>query len=143
MLKRFVLGAVLALTAGTGVSQAYPLFWNWGYGGNPYYRSLAIGWVRLYLRRNPTAWEVLLIENQLDAGFTADQVQANILASNEYYVRAGGNNFRFIQNMVADVLGRLPTLEEQSYLLGRIFNGGRYAAALDTLVSRWLPYPYW
>jgi hypothetical protein len=133
MWKRLILGVVIGLSAGTGTSQAFS---PWRYTMDAYYQRLARDWVRLYLRRNPTPREVLLITNQLRNGASADAVQANIIASNEYFRRAGGLNATFIRSLMFDVLGRGPTLLEQSRLMTTIQISGRYQAALDVLISR-------
>ncbi len=141
MIRKFVLGIALALVTATGISYARPP----AHSIDSRFHRLAREWVQLYLRRNPTQYEVLLIANQLRAGYSPLKVQANIMATDEYFRNAGNNNFKFIQRMVADVLGRLPTLTEQSHLLGTIFTKGRNGAALETLVSRQLAAssPWW
>ena len=137
MWKKLILGVVIGLSAGAGTSQAFS---PWRYSMNTYYERLARDWVRLYLRRNPTPREMLMITNQLRSGVSPNAAQANILSSNEYFRRSGGANGTFIRSMMFDVLGRGPTLLEQSRLMTTIQISGRYQAALDVLVSR---SPWW
>ncbi len=139
MWKKLILGTVIAISAGAGTSQAYS---PWYLPPDYYYQRLARDWVRLYLRRNPTQREVLLITNQLRNGASADAAQANILSSNEYFRLAGNNNAAFIRSLMNDVLARPATINETSRLLGTILSRGRYQAAFDVLISRSPPWWY-
>lgn len=110
-----------------------------------YYEKIATEWVQLYLKRNPTAQEVLLIKNQLRSGASGNAVQANILGSDEYYRRVNRNLNTWSQSVVQDVLGRRITAYELGLLQRTAFNSGRNAAALMVLDSRssWSSPPWW
>src|SRR5437870_46111 len=113
MLKRFILGTMLMLSAAAGVSHAQPLRTRPPTSMNRYER-LANEWVQLYLRRNATPREVLMMTNQLRAGMSANEVQATILSSPEYFRRAGGNINTWANWVVNDVLGRPSTPYERA-----------------------------
>src|SRR5262249_4007133 len=106
MLKKALLGVAMLVTVGTGFASASPACSPWYMPQGNYYDRFVRDWVRLYLRRDPTQKEVLLISNQLRSGMSAEAVQANILASPEYVRRNNNNNILWGRNVVADVLGR-------------------------------------
>src|SRR5262249_43478781 len=58
------------------------------------FERLATSWVLAYLGRRPTPQELRMLANQLRSGVDPLRVQASILASDEYYARAG----RFLPN---------------------------------------------
>src|SRR5258708_40125822 len=88
MFKNIVMGIALMLGVGAGLAPAQ------SYGtmrrGDQYER-LAIDWVRLYLRRNPTPQELLLMTTQLRSGMDPNAIQPNILSSNEHIRRSGNS----------------------------------------------------
>ena len=138
MLKKLLLSAVVLGSVAAGRASACPDPPHFGFGGS-YYERVARDWVRLYLRRNATAYEVLLITNQLRSGMSPEAVQANILASDEYYRLAGFNNIAWGQRVVADTLGRAETPYEQALMTQLIWQYGRSGAALLVLQSRNVP----
>jgi hypothetical protein len=141
MLKNISLGIALLLGVGAGVAPAQPSMWRQRPQQNPQqtqsrYERWATDWVRLYLRRNPTQNELLLLVNQLRNGANPLSVQANILASDEYIRRSGNSQIAWANSMVADTLGRPATPQDRALVLDLIFNYGFHTAALLTLQSR-------
>lgn len=132
MFKKILLVTALLFTAGAGVSQA-----QWFRPPDNYYQRVARDWVQLYLGRNPTQREVLLIVNQLRAGASSSEVQANILGSEEYYIRSGRNLNTWANRIVADSLGRPATAWERGTLSNLALQNGRVNAALVVLLSRY------
>lgn len=94
---------------------------------------LAIGWVSNYLGRLPTPFEVNLVKNQLLSGTSPLAVQANILASNEFFARWGNNPQGFIQGLFVTTMGRNPIPAETAQLTPQLFRLGRYRFALEFL----------
>lgn len=140
MWKQLVLGTVLTVTLGTGLVQAqFPGMAN-PYRRNPfpqetYYEKMANQWVRLYLNRAPTPREMVLLTSQLRTGKTHEEVQANIISSDEYYRKSNQSFAIFLRNVFADVLGRLPTQAEVGMLIGHVSVKGRYRFALEFLAA--------
>lgn len=93
-------------------------------------------WVRLYLRREATERDLLVIMNQLRSGVSPLAVQANILASPEYYRQCNWNLNVWARQMIADALGRPATPQEAALVTSIALRQGRYAAALITLESQ-------
>src|SRR2546423_14913125 len=108
MLKKFILGTIIMLSAAACVSQAQPLRTRPPTSMNRYER-LASEWVQLYLRRDATPREILMMTNPLRAGMSANEVQATILSSPEYFRQAGGNINTWAKLVGNDVLGRAIT----------------------------------
>jgi len=139
MWKRILLGAVLTIGLLPAFASAqYPSMHN--HRRNPfpqetYYEKMANQWVRLYLNRLPTQREVLLITAQLRSGKTHEEVQANIISSDEYYRKSGYNMSNFIRKLFLDVLGRNATPAEVGMLIGKATAYGRYRFALEFLVA--------
>ncbi len=100
------------------------------------WERMARDWVRLYLRRPPTEREILMIVNQLRRGVSVNAVQANILASAEYFRGCQWNLNVWARQMIADVLGRPATPAEAALVTNIALRQGRYAAALTTLESQ-------
>jgi len=143
MRTRLILAAAALLTLATSGSMAQP--GSRGMMNDRYYQRVAAEYVQLYLRRNPTQYEVLLVTNQLRSGMSAHAVQANILGSDEYY-RANNRNLNaWAQRVVSDTLGRRITFYELGLLQNLAVSGGRSAAALLVLDSRvqWSSPPWW
>jgi hypothetical protein len=126
MFKRALLSAVTVLTVATGFASAQP--W-WGYNPDIYYERQARRWVQLYLNRNPTIQEQAMVVEQLRRGVSPIAVQANILSSDEYMRRWGGNTQGFIQGLYRDILGRNATVAEVGAAVGQVNGLGRYRYA--------------
>lgn len=100
------------------------------------WERMAREWVRLFLRREATERDILVIVNQLRRGVSINAVQANILASPEYFRRCQWNLNVWARQMIADALGRPATPQEAALVTSIALRQGRYAAALITLESQ-------
>jgi hypothetical protein len=84
-----------------------------------------IQWFQAYLGRLPTAQELATFTNQYMISGNGLYVQSVILASNEFYVRAGGSIQGFLNRLFLTTLGRLPTYWEVAQLQAQVFQSGR------------------
>lgn len=80
-------------------------------------------WYRRYLGREGDPGGVATWVDSLRQGNPPDVVLATILASDEYYGRAGGSPEGLVQRLFADLTGRQPAGEEYGYWLDRISRG--------------------
>jgi len=83
-----------------------------------------------YLNRSATTSEQEGFAQLLVQGATIETVQADILASDEFFADAGGNNTAFIHHLFVDVLNRQPISTELSSFvndLNSLENGGTNA----------------
>jgi hypothetical protein len=60
------------------------------------------------LGRQPSPSELTLFAGELAAGLTQEQVQAQLIGSDEYFVNHGGNNTGWVNGAYLDILGRTP-----------------------------------
>jgi len=94
--------------------------------GDP--NSLVDYWYRTYLGRAPdpamAGWA-----NALNQGTPADQVLAGILASNEFYSRAGSTPAGYINLLCTYLLQRQPTPSELNFWVRRMYTENRQAIA--------------
>jgi len=93
---------------------------------------------RQYLKRAPSDAEInVWISDAYRTGATPEQVEAAIIASQEYYRRCGNNPRAWANRMFADVLDRFPTIPERNYLMNLLndFGGDRERTALEFLVQ--------
>lgn len=131
--------ALLALALGFGGVSSLPaetVFPPSFYYPERRWERMAREWVRLYLRREATERDILVIVNQLRRGVSINAVQANILASPEYFRRCQWNLNIWARQMIADALGRPATPQEAALVTSIALRQGRYAAALITLESQ-------
>jgi len=140
MFARVLGSAILTITIGAGIALAqYPYMPN-PYRRNPFpqetfHERLANQWVRHYLNRSATSRDLTVIMSQLRAGRTHEEVQANIIASDEYFRRSGNSMTNFVRRAIIDVTGRNPSAAEVGMTLSRAFAKGRYRFALELLIS--------
>ena len=93
-------------------------------------------WYNAYLGRQPQAQEAARLVLQLRNGTSAEVIQANILASPEYYRLNGNTPQGFIAGVYRDVLNRPATNAEVAANLARVNGNGRAAFALELLNAR-------
>jgi len=114
--------AALCLTPANAGAQVY--------GGDP--QSLVEYWYNKYLGRagDPTmaTWV-----NSLSQGTPADQVLTGIIASDEYYRRAGATPEGFIARLYSDVLGRTPNVTELDFWVRRMYTEDRPTLIMEFL----------
>src|SRR5262249_5766998 len=135
MFRKFFLGLALALTFATAHAVASPPEPAGRYHSDRYYEKLAFDWVRLYLNRDPSPREVLLIGNQLRSGMSQQAVQANILGSDEYFRLSGRQTGAFVRRLYADVKGQQLGWVDAVPLIKRANSVGRARFALELLTT--------
>ncbi len=88
-----------------------------------------------FLRRVPTFAELQAGIGRLNAGGSADDVQASILGSADYFARQGNTGRGFLTGLYRDVLGRDPTAAELRSVSNRPDAPTREAIARQLLVG--------
>jgi hypothetical protein len=90
-----------------------------------------------YLERGPDPGGLEGWVGYLNRGATIEQLEAGIMASPEYFGKAGGGNDPWVRRMYADVLGRTPGNAEVAYWTNALGMGriDRYTAAMGFLIS--------
>jgi hypothetical protein len=108
-----------------------------GWGGNQAINTIS-RWFRRYLGRDLNAKEVRIFGEMLAQGTTLPEIHVGILASTEYFDRAGNRPAAFVRNVFEDVVGRAPTRLEQATWTTRLRNthrNNRYQFARDFLAT--------
>ena len=117
------------------------------YGGNGHYVGYAdnreeqleqiVQWYRDYLHRDPRFNERAVWQSHFDRGGSMEEVQADLLAHNEFYMQANRDDRRYIENMYMAVLNRRPQNEEVDAWLRRLQqrNGLRLEIAKEFLAA--------
>jgi len=95
--------------------------------------SLVDYWYRTYLGRPAESEGLATWANQLNQGVPANQVLATILASDEYYRRAGATPEGFIAQLCNDVLKRAPTTADLDFWIRRMYTEDRPVMILQFL----------
>ena len=96
---------------------------------------LVVGWFQNYLGRLPTAAELATFSTQVQTAGDARAVEAEILASNEFYRRFGGTPQGYINGVYLAVLGRPATPADQAVLASKLILNGRLWLAQYALVT--------
>jgi len=135
MLRKLFLGAAIGLTLVSAHAVAAPPETARRYHSDRYYEKLAFDWVRLYLNRDPSPREALLIVNQLRSGMSQQAVQANILASDEYFRLSGRQTGAFVRRVYGDVNGQQLGWVDAVPLIKRANSVGRARFALEMLTA--------
>jgi hypothetical protein len=121
-MKRFFLTLALAFVAVTAVpTTAQAQF----IGGQRIAERQVIGWFQAYLGRLPNGQELATLTNQLLLTGNPLYVQSVILASNEFYIRAGNTPYGFINRLFATTIGRTATVAELAQLQNQVIFNGR------------------
>jgi hypothetical protein len=103
--------------------------------GNEYYFRLVQSYYVRFLNRVPGVAETAGYFNGLAAGTRDQEVQASILASEEYYNRVGRDNTAWLNSLYQGLLGR-PNLEGAFTAEQMDFAFVRESVALDILTSQ-------
>jgi len=106
--------------------------------GDP--NSLVDYWYRTYLGRAPDP-AAAGAANALNQGVPADQVLSDILASEEFYVRAGSTPEGFVNLLFTVLMGRAPTPSEFGFWRGQLYSYDRKHFAdkmLTTYPGTWV-----
>jgi hypothetical protein len=102
-----------------------------GYGDRA--EQLVGEWYSRYLGRDPDPYAATWI-GSLRSGQTPEAVLAQILASDEYYLRAGNTPEGFVSTLYQQLTGRLPSRGEAQAWLGRVYHGERQDVAYQMLM---------
>jgi uncharacterized lipoprotein YbaY len=94
-------------------------------------------WFQEYLNRDLRYNERQVWQSSIDRGVTLDEVQAELLAHNEFYTQADRNDRQYIENMYLAVLGRRPQQAEVDAWVRRLEakNGLRREIAREFLAQ--------
>jgi hypothetical protein len=123
-MKHFILTLALAV----GAMTCTPTPAHAQFGGLQTQRLAerqVIGWFQAYLGRLPNAQELATLTNQLVLTGNPLYVQSVILASNEFYIRAGNSPSGFINRLFLTTIGRTATLAELAQLQNQVIFNGR------------------
>ena len=89
-----------------------------------YYANLVIAPAfQQYLHRSPSAADLVFFTASLQAGTTDEEVEALVIASDEFFDRAGGTNGDWIQAVYISVLGRTADPAGSAYWLSALASG--------------------
>jgi hypothetical protein len=143
----FSLAVLLGATAAP--AQGYPEVYRGypaqqrAYPDDP--RELVRQWYRKFLDRrvDPSGYQNWV--DELVRGQPPEMVLAAILASDEYYQRAGSTPEGFVQKLFQDLTGRLPTRAELDFWVRRAYTQDRVDIAhalLTRYPQTWSPEPY-
>lgn len=119
----FAAAALLCLAPSAARAQTY---------GDP--TSLVNYWYQTYLGR-PGDGGMTYWVNHLQQGDAPDSVLAGILASDEFYQRAGNTPQGYIALLFNDILKRPPSANELNYWVGRMYTEDRQGIAEDLLTQ--------
>jgi hypothetical protein len=89
-------------------------------------------WYRRFLGRQADPQAAVWVD-YIKQGQSPDQVLSQILASSEYYRRAGGTPQGFVQRLFTDLTGRPPSQQELNYWVNRVYQSGRQEVAYEVL----------
>jgi hypothetical protein len=127
MKRLLVIAALGLLLVPLPGSAQYPP--NYGYN-DP--EQMVQGWYRQFLGRAADPYASSWIE-QLKSGQAPEAVLGGILASSEYYLRAGGTPDGFIRRLHMDLTGRPPGASEVQFWLNRLYQSDRQDIAYKML----------
>ncbi len=96
--------------------------------------SLVNYWYQTYLGR-PADAGITYWVNHLQQGDSPDSVLAGILASDEFYSRAGNTPQGYITLLYNDILKRQPNANELNYWVGRMYTEDRQGIADEILTQ--------
>ena len=96
--------------------------------------ALVRSWYRKYLNREGDPAGVALWVGSLRQGNPPEAVLATILASDEYYRKAGGTPHGLVQTLFLEITGRTPTGAERGYWENRLYRGERMDGIYDLLL---------
>jgi hypothetical protein len=100
-----------------------------------YRGNLVSGYYALLLHRGASLAEIGFWMPAFIASLTDEQVEAQILASPEYFAIAGGTNAGWVQRAYADLLGRAPTASDLATLGAALASNSRATVGLGILNS--------
>jgi hypothetical protein len=90
-------------------------------------------WYNRFLGRGTDPYASVWVE-AIRSGQAPEGVLAQILASDEYFQRAGNTPEGFVRRLHQDLTGRLPAPREAQFWIGQTFRGGRQDVAYQMLM---------
>ena len=124
----FTLGLLLCSSS---LAQAQSYYYRSTAPGDP--QTLVRSWYERYLRREPDSGAAAWVQ-ALRQGHSAEDVLASILSSQEYYAAAGRTPQGYVRRLYMDLVGRAPSLTEDSYFASRMRFEGRKEVAYRMLL---------
>lgn len=115
MTRSFVL-AIAVLMAAVSLAPAQSYTYPLENPGNP--ATLNRSFTRGYLRREPAPSEKPPVN--VYRGGSPEFIKSAYLASDEYFLRAGGSRPTYVRQLYIDVIGREPLPAEINYWVGRL-----------------------
>jgi len=131
-MRRTILCAVSLLALAVPADGQYGLYG--GYGARDASQTVA-QWYQRFLGRQPDPYAGGWV-TALQSGQNPEQVLAGILGSQEYYLRTGGTPRAFVNGLYADLAGRAPTPQEESYWTRQVHSRSREDVAYDFLTRQ-------
>jgi len=126
MNTRTKLIAALVLTLGSGLAVAPPARADRA-------ERQVVAWYQRYLDRYPDENGIRDWTEKLRRGRDPLDVEAEILASDEYWERAGSNPAGWVDRLFRDTTGRPPSRQEFRFWADRVRLGDRKQIAVDYL----------
>jgi hypothetical protein len=100
-----------------------------------YRNRLMTSFYATFLHRTPSAAELSFWLPAFAANLSDEQIEAQLVASPEYFALSGGTNAGWINRIFIDVLGRTPSAAETSSFSGFLGSSSRATAGLSILKS--------
>jgi hypothetical protein len=100
-----------------------------------YRNRLMTGFYATFLHRTPSPAELSFWLPAFAANLSDEQIEAQIVASPEYFALSGGTNAGWINRIFNDVLGRAPSAAEITTYSGILGSSSRTTAGLSILKS--------
>jgi hypothetical protein len=100
-----------------------------------YRQRLLTSFYSTFLHRTPSAPELNFWMPAFAANLSDEQIEAQFLASPEYFALAGGTNAGWVTNVFNDVLGRAPSSAEVASFSALLGSSSRMTVGLNVLTS--------
>ena len=100
-----------------------------------YRQRLIASFYATFLHRTPSAAEISFWMPAFAANLTDEQIEAQIIASSEYFALSGSNNTGWLTRVFNDVLGRAPSASDLSTFSAVLGSASRTTVGLKILTS--------
>ncbi len=100
-----------------------------------YHNRLMTSFYATFLHRTPSAAELSFWLPAFAANLSDEQIEAQLVASPEYFALSGGTNAGWITRIFNDVLGRTPSAAETTTYSGFLASSSRVTVGLSILKS--------
>jgi hypothetical protein len=95
-----------------------------------YYATIIRPAYEKYLGREADGGGIAYWTSQMQAGLTDEQLEANFIASDEFFLDAGGTDLGWVDSLYEHLLGRAADFQGEMYWLGQLATGeGRFDVA--------------